>query len=132
MLILKWVEEGPRGDMTGHDRAGQCPGGSSLWAVHSVGGMLQCCVAQGWRLVLLQKGSMPCGIIHALPPADLRGLASVGPWDVLGVMGVLRSIAFSDNQLTLLAAVTSWTRKDVLWGEFVLSSGAGPFPTAWS
>lgn len=77
------------------------------------------------------KGSMSYGIIHPLSPTDLRGLASVGLWDVLGDMGVLRNIAFSDNQLTLLAAVTLWRRKGVLWGGFVPSSGADPFPAAW-
>lgn len=55
----------------------------------------------------------------------------MGLWDVLGVMGVLRNIAFGDNQLTLLAAVTLWRRKGVLWGGFVPSSGADPFPAAW-
>lgn len=54
----------------------------------------------------------------------------MGPWGVLGVTGVLRNIAFSDSQLTLLAVVSSWTRKDVLWSGFVLSSGADPFPRA--
>lgn len=61
------------------------------------------------------KGSMPCAIICPLSPADLRGSSLFGLWDVLGVMEVLRDIAFSDSWLTLLPAVTSWARKDVEW-----------------